>query len=161
MTTRLRSSSPAAKKFNSAALLFAMLVALAGCASSEGGRGSNSAGLPGILEDARRNPEGRIANEAACLDSITQGSTDFDFEAFFAGLFFVSKENGGQAFCAALIDAVIADELTEADLRAFRKPAEIRGKGPLGLMLRKLMVAHLRLSSQQAKMPPDEAAVGQ
>ncbi len=147
-----------------AALLAALI--LAGCAAPQDGGTQNGAraggneGLRSVLQDVRNHPENRAASEVYCLLSITQGDSDFPYQLFFAGLFSVDREDGTRAFCAAMVEAVIAGELTEADLAPFDRPSSVRGKEPLGTLLRKLMVAHLRLETQEAAAPPPTTSTG-
>ena len=128
-----------------------LTIALTGCATPDGGSQSvNSRHLPTILEEVRAHPEKRQGGEAACERSISDWSGDFPVNLFFAGLFDVPAPAGEEAFCAAIIEAVIAGDLSKSELDAFKKPSALRGKEPLGNLLRKLIVAHERLSTQQA-----------
>lgn len=127
--------------------LLMIAVLLPACA---GGTSVQSTDLPGILSEVRGQPQKRASAEASCARAIARGPDDFPYKQFFAGVFDVPAEQGGQAFCASIVEAVIADELTRGDLNAFRKPAEVRGKAPLGTLLRKLLIAHERLRGQQA-----------
>jgi hypothetical protein len=129
-----------------------LTAALGACASSDGTIRSDH--LPTILSEVRGHPEKRAAGEAACERSITRGSSDFPFQLFFAGLFDVPDADGGSAFCSAIVEGVISSNLTEADLDAFKLPSAVRGKGPLGLLARKLLIAHERLQGQQAEHRP-------
>jgi len=52
-----------------------------------------------------------------------------------------------------LVEAVISGGLSQADMDALRTPKEVRGKTPLGVFLRELLLAHERLKGQQAKSP--------
>ena len=133
-----------------AAIAIVVAPLLAGCASSQGGR---SGSLPEILNDARAHPESRLANAVACERFIAARPSDFPYRSFFAGLFNVAEESGGRAFCAALIEAVIAGDLSQQEWEAFQRPKQVRGKAPLGTLLRELMVAHERLYAQQAQRP--------
>src|SRR3546814_101144 len=100
---------------------------LAGCAS--GGRSGN---LAEVLNDARAHPENRLADEVGCERATSARTGDFAYKIFFAGLLSVPEAEGGRAFCAALIEAVIAGDLSQADQDAFRTPSEVRGRAPLG-----------------------------
>ena len=113
--------------------------------------------MPAVLEDLRHHPEKRGAGEIYCRQSIARGDSDFPFEAFFAGLFSVPEAKGADAFCTAIVAAVIFGELTEDDIAQFSNRS--RGKEPLGTLLRKLLAAHLRLSSQTAFEGPGNRVV--
>lgn len=144
-----------------AALLLAGL--LAACATAPDG-GRSAASLPEILDDARQHPQNRPANVAACESWVADNSggfpQGFPYAAFFAGLFDVPQAAGGQAFCAALIEAAIAGDFSRRDQDAFRLPQEVRGRKPVGALLRALMVAHERLYAQQAQKPPQAQSCG-
>lgn len=140
------------------AVMFALAAFLAGCAATpDSGSRAPASGLLGILEAVRENPEDRLAAQVACQLSLGQRSVAFSYRAFFAGFFAVPEENARTAFCAAIVESVIADELTRADLEAFSVPAEQRGRAPLGTLLRKLIDAHERLHSQEARIPRVQA----
>lgn len=130
---------------------------LAGCAGEAGPRSDR---LPDILDHARAFPEHRLADEIACVKSVTRGENDFPFEAVFAGLFDVPQASAAEAFCAALVDATIAGDFSKADQNAFSVPSEVRGKAPLGNLLRALMIARERLQAQQAQRPPQALSCG-
>jgi hypothetical protein len=139
-----------------AAILLTCAIVLSACATTpDTGQAGAQGGLPGVLEEVRRNPEDRTAGESYCRLALAQRTNAFPYGAFFGGLFAVPAAQGDRAFCAALVEAVIADELTEADLAVFKDRK--RSKAPLGTLLRKLMVAHLRLSTQQAALPRETA----
>jgi hypothetical protein len=141
-----------------AAVTFVVLAAaIAGCAASQSYRGGS---LPDILSDVRAHPESRLKAEVGCERSIARPQSDFPYRSFFAGVFDVPEAEGARAFCAALVEAVIADDLTERDVAVFRRPQELRGKAPLGTFLRALMVAHERLYAQQAQRPPQAQSCG-
>lgn len=143
------------------AFLLALLISVAGCTTSDGGaRRVSSSHLPKILDEVRETPGKRLSGEAACERSITARPSDFPFKLFFAGLFNVPEESAAQSFCAAIIEAVIAGDLTKSDIDVFKKPSALRGKGPLGTLLRELMVAHERLYAQQAQRPPQAQSCG-
>ena len=46
-----------------------------------------------------------------------------------------------------------AGDLSQQEWEAFQRPKQVRGKAPLGTLLRELMVAHERLYAQQAQRP--------
>ena len=131
-----------------ASVILVAALLLASCTSAQN-RGRDVS-LPEILSDARAHPENRVESTTACEHAIDGRSIVFPYMSFFSGLFDVSEENGGQAFCAALIEAVVTGELTEQNLRAFQRPSAVRGKAPLGTLLRKVLEAHERLKAQQA-----------
>jgi hypothetical protein len=130
---------------------------LSGCAGAAGPRSDR---LPDILNHARAFPEHRLADEVACTRSLTRGDDNFPFEAVFAGLFDVPEASATGAFCAALIDAVIVGDFSKADQDAFSVPSEVRGKAPLGKLLRAVVEAHERLSAQHAQLPPQALSCG-
>jgi hypothetical protein len=140
------------------AIALALFGALAGCAGDGAGsadRGANAQDLSllGVLEETRRDPEDRPASEAYCALSIAESRNGFPYRAFIAGVLAVPEEGATRAFCAALVEAVISNQLTEDELSAFSKPSGERGFKPLGDFLRKLIVAHERLYAQQARGP--------
>lgn len=149
---RLKSTAVSAGK--TIAVFVVLAVVLSACASN--GTPSSSprsqAGLPAVLEDVRRNPDQRGSAEVYCRASIAKSPSDFPYKAFFAGLFSVPREEGGKAFCAALIEAVIAGDLTEQNLVAFRNRRDRSDRAPLGALLRDLMIAHLRMTTQEAAL---------
>lgn len=130
---------------------------LAACASSQGGRGDN---LAEVLNDARAHPENRLADEVACERAMSARTGDFPYKTFFAGLLSVPEAEGGRAFCATLVEAVIAGDLSQADQNAFETPSEVRGHAAVGTLLRALMVAQERLYAQQAEKPPQAQSCG-
>ena len=137
-----------------AAILFLVLGAslvLTGCAAPGENRSTaatRSGGLATVLEDVRRNPEDRAAVEAYCRLSVSGGDSDFPYQAFFSGFLSVPPGQSSDALCAAMIEAVIAGELTENDLAQFSD--RTRNKMPLGTLLRKVLAAHLRLQGETA-----------
>src|SRR3546814_5545007 len=66
----------------------------------------------------------------------------------------VPEAEGSRKFCAALIEAVIAGDFSQADQNAFQTPSDVRGRGPVGALLRTVLIAHERLGAQQAERPP-------
>ncbi|WP_193371284.1 hypothetical protein [Pelagibius marinus] len=115
-----------------------------------GAPGSGGRSLPEVLNYARQHPEHRQANITDCELAINKRPSSFPFQTFFAGFFDVPEESGGQAFCAALVEATISGDFTQAEQDVFRKPTAIRGRGPMGGLLRDLIAAHERLKSQAA-----------
>ncbi|MGF1628321.1 MAG: hypothetical protein ACFCUT_02520 [Kiloniellaceae bacterium] len=132
------------------ALVLILVPLLAGCAASQGGHSDD---LPGILREVRAHPENRLASEVGCERAVARKAGDLPYEAFFAGLFDIPEEAAGRAFCAALIEAIIAGDLSQRDLDAFQRPSQVRGKAPLGTLLRELLVAQERLYAQRAQGP--------
>ncbi|HEY9536138.1 MAG TPA: hypothetical protein VIS03_00990 [Kiloniellaceae bacterium] len=137
-----------------AAVAFALL--LAGCASSGGRSGDRAA----VLDDARAHPENRLADAVACELTLASRSGEFPFAPFFAGLLDVPEAEGSRKFCAALIEAVIAGDFSQADQNAFQTPSDVRGRGPVGALLRTVLIAHERLGAQQAERPPQAQSCG-
>jgi len=142
------------------AVALAFFGALAGCAAAGDGtgpadRGTNAQDLSllSVLEETRRHPEDRAASEAYCTLSIAQSRNGFPYRPFIAGILAVPEEKALREFCAALVEAVISNHLSEDELSAFSKPRRERGFEPLGNFLRKLIVAHERLYAQQAQGP--------
>jgi len=133
------------------------LLLLSACAGAAGPRSDR---LPDILNHARAFPEHRLADEVACTRSLTRGDGNFPFESVFAGLFDVPEASATGAFCAALIDAVIAGDFSKSDQDAFSMPSQVRGKAPLGKLLRAVVEAHERLQAQQAQKPPQALSCG-
>jgi hypothetical protein len=149
----------------SASVLAALLLggALAACSTPQNSSQQSSSRtprLPEIIRDARQYPENRPSHVAACERAIGPDKGDFPYGAFFAGLFDVPEAVGGEVFCAALIEAVVAGDITQQDLDTFKLPKEARGKEPLGALLRALMVARERLYAQQAQRPPQAQSCG-
>lgn len=136
----------------------ALALALAACSAQEE-RPAAPEPAPGpvalsqVLEEVRRRPEDRLAGEVYCTLSIAQNPTDFPYKAFFGGLFDVPEDTAGQTLCSALVEAVIADDLTQSDLRTFSRPRSEGSMAALGDLLRKLLDAQLRLSSLEARAP--------
>jgi len=138
-----------------AAVLLALL--LAGCASPDGGRRGT---LEEVLDDARAHPENRLAYEIECERVMDESTGSFPYRTFFAGLLAVPESQGGGAFCAALIEAAIAGDFSQADQKAFGVPSEVRGRGPVGALLRAVLEAHERLYATQAQKPPQALSCG-
>ena len=109
-----------------------------------------------VLRQMREDPEERpSARPPTAKAAMATHLTDLPFEAFFAGLFDVSQRSASHAFCAALYETIVSGDLSEDDLNAFRKPKDVRGAAPAGIVLRKLIEAHERLKGQEAVLPPD------
>jgi hypothetical protein len=143
-----------AKHLASAVLL---TLTIAGCAASQDQRGDD---LAASLADVRANPEKRLTAEVACERAFSRRGGDFPFQAFSAGLLDVAEKAGHRAFCAALIEAVIAGDLGQSELKAFKTPSEVRGRAAVGPLLRAVLVAHERLTAQQAQKPPQAQSCG-
>lgn len=143
-----------AKHLASAVLL---TLTIAGCAASQGQRGDD---LAASLADLRANPEKRLTAEVACERAFSRRVRDFPFQAFAAGLLDVAEKTGDRAFCAGLIEAIIAGDLGQSDLDAFKTPGEVRGRAAVGTLLRAVLVAHERLTAQQAQKPPQAQSCG-
>ncbi|WP_299618778.1 hypothetical protein [Pelagibius sp.] len=129
-------------------------VSLLGCATPESPpteRSSAGSSLVEVIERVRANPERRAQSVTACTRSLRDSVEGFRYEPFMAGLFDVPVEEAGTTFCSALIEAVISDALTAADLAVFRRPRGERSYQPLGDLFRELLEAHERLGSQEAK----------
>lgn len=150
MNRSMRYSAP-----RTAAILLALV--LAGCASADGGRKDT---LEEVLNDARAHPEKRLAYEIECERVMDNSTGNFPYRTFFAGLLAVPESRGGGAFCAALIEAAIAGDFSEADQKAFGVPSEIRGRGPVGALLHVVLEAHERLYATQAQKPPQALSCG-
>jgi hypothetical protein len=140
------------------AITLAFFAVLAGCTGGGAGsanRGTNAQDLSllSVLEETRRHPEDRPASEAYCMLSIAQSRNSFPYKPFIAGILAVPEEDASRQFCAALVEAVISNHLTEDELAVFSKPSGERGFKPLGDFLRKLIAAHERLYAQQARGP--------
>jgi hypothetical protein len=138
------------------AAFVALSLVLGACAGS---RGSDN-DLVATLADTHAHPEQRLDAEVACERAFSRRSGDFPFRAFSSGLLDVAEESGDRAFCTALVEAVIAGDLGRDDLRAFQRPMEIRGKAPLGKLLRAVIAAHERLHAAQAQKPPQAQSCG-
>jgi hypothetical protein len=143
-----------AKHLASAILL---TLTIAGCAASQDQRGND---LAATLADARANPEKRLTAEVACERAFTGRGGDFPFQAFSAGLLNVAEKTGDRAFCAGLVEAFIAGDLSQSELDAFKTPSEVRGRAAVGTLLRAVLVAHERLNAQQAQKPPQAQSCG-
>src|SRR3546814_18568891 len=125
-----------AKQLASAVVL---TLAIAGCAASQDQRGDDFAAT---LADVRANPEKRLTAEDACERSFLGRGGAFPFQAFSAGLLNVAEKSGNHAFCAGLVQAVIAGELDQSELDAFRTPSDVRGRAAVVSLLRTVLVRH-------------------
>jgi hypothetical protein len=134
-----------------------LTLTIAGCAASQDQRGDD---LAASLAGVRANPEKRLTAEIACERAFSRRGGDFPFQAFSAGLLNVAEKAGDRAFCAALIEAVGAGDLGPTELDAFRTPSDVRGRAAVGTLLRAILVAHERLSAQQAQKPPQAQSCG-
>ncbi|HMA14847.1 MAG TPA: hypothetical protein VKP12_08695, partial [Kiloniellaceae bacterium] len=112
------------------------------------------------LAEVRANPEQRLNAEASCERALSRQHSDFPFQAFAAGLLAVPEASGLRAFCASLVEAVIAGDLTAEDIADFQRPTEVRGRAPMGKLLRVVLEAHERLAAQQAQKPPQALSCG-
>lgn len=138
----------------SALVLTVCVVSLLGCATPENsspGRSAEGTSLVEVLERARGNPERRAQSMSACTRSLNDSVLGFRYAPFMAGLFDVPLEEAGTTFCGALVEAVISDTLTAADLAVFRRPRGDRSFQALGDLFRKLLDAQERLGSQEAR----------
>src|SRR5690606_4956642 len=116
--------------------------------------------LPISLTEVRAHPEQRLNAEVSCERAISRRSTGFPVQAFSAGLLAVPEAQALRAFCAGLVEAVIAGALTEDDLAAFQRPRQSRSSAPVGKPLRSVLEAHERLIAQQAQRPPQALSCG-
>lgn len=138
------------------ATAIALCIGLGACAGSQGSGNE----LVDALADAQSKPERRLNAEVSCGQALSRRAGDFPAQAFFAGLLAVPEASGLRAFCAALVEAVIAGDLTDGDLTAFQHRTESRGSAPVGTLLRAVIEAHERLSAQQAQKPPQALSCG-
>ncbi|GAB4375936.1 MAG: hypothetical protein Kow00114_39360 [Kiloniellaceae bacterium] len=144
-----------------AATLLALTLALSACASPDGSpREIRSTHLPTILEQVRDHPERRETGTAACQRSLAANGSDPYIDRFLGGLLDVPADRATGEFCATLIEAVIAGDLTRTDIDAFKKPTALRGMGPIGKLMRALIAAQERLYAQQAQKPPQAQSCG-
>lgn len=134
----------------------ALCIGLGACAGPQGSGND----LVDVLADAQTNPERRLNAEVACERALSRRGGDFPFQAFSAGLLAVPEASGHRAFCAGLVEAVIAGDLTEDDLAHFQHPRESRGGAPVGMLLRAVLEAHERLSALQAQRSPQALSCG-
>lgn len=140
------------KSFGFAAVLTGVVM-LAGCGGNAPGQpGSSYRGLdlPSILKDVSRNPDRRSAAAASCAAQFDRKNSSFPFEYLVIGLLDVPDEDAEIAFCQALVEGAISGEITESDIAKFQQPRSQRGLEPMGDLLRKLLAAHVRLTSKQA-----------
>jgi len=138
----------------------ALVLGLSACTTSgdgdlQSGAASDSQppGLLGALQHVRENPADRLPTVAYCNLTVSRRDGDVPMDAFLSGVFDVPGDKSLRVFCAALVEAVIANELTDDELTVFSRPRSERGLEPLGVLLRKLIVAHERLKNQQVKGP--------
>lgn len=131
---------------------------LVGCAASEdegtkpGAQTSyRNLDLASVLGDVRQRAERREAAVAHCEDYIVRRPNAFPFESLVVGLLDVAEEEAKSAFCQALVEGVIANDITEANIAVFQQRRRGADKAPLGSLLRGLIVAYERLRSQQAQ----------
>ncbi len=82
--------------------------------------------------------------------SVSQSNGDFPIKAFLAGVLDVAEEDVVRNFCAALVEAVISNDLSEEQILVFTEPRDERGFTALGVFLGKVIAAHERLKTQQA-----------
>lgn len=120
---------------------------LSGCAGGGTSGGENP--LVEALYHVKDHPEDRDFAAAWCEASLGQRRDDFPIGAFFAGMLDVPEAAGGQAFCAALVEAVIGGDLQDEDIAVFSQAQEVRSHAAAGTLLRALLVAHERLKTQE------------
>lgn len=134
-----------------------LVLTLVACASSQDRGGNN---LAATLADVHENPQKRVSAEGACERALAGRGGGFPFQSFAAGLLEVSESAATRAFCAGVVEAVISGDLSQEDLRAFQRPGEIRGRAPLGTLLRAVVGANERLQAQHAQKQPQALACG-
>ncbi len=129
------------------------VIMLASCSTNTSGQSASSyrgLDLPSVLRDVGRNPDRRGAAETSCTAQMDRKNSAFPFEYLVVGLLDIAEADAKSAFCQALLEGAIAGEITASDLARFQQPRSQRGVEPLGDLLRKLLAAHLRLTSRQA-----------
>lgn len=139
------------------AAVIAVPLALAACAAPQRSSGND---LVDALAALRADPGKRLSAEVVCERTFSKGVGDYPFQAFSAGLLNVPEPSGNRAFCAALVEAVIADDLTAEDIAVFQRPKEVRGQAPTGKLLRVVLATNERLEAQQAQRPPQAQSCG-
>src|SRR3546814_16251109 len=103
-----------------------------------------------VLDDARAHPENRLADAVACELTLASRSGEFPFAPFFAGLLDVPEAEGSRKFCAALIEAVIDGDFSQADQNAFQTPSDVSGRGRVVALLTLGLNAPTRRGEKQA-----------
>lgn len=121
---------------------------LAGCAAPQS---QPATSLPSVLGDVRQHPEKRLAGEAACLWSLANNDSDFDYAPFIGGFLGTADADSGAAFCAAIIEAVVAGDLSAGDIGAFQSQDQARKEAAMGALLREIIEAHERLQAQRGQ----------
>ena len=132
---------------------------LAGCTNDEGrprsaqraGSGEESEFIH-VLNDVQQNPGHRSVADAYCQVRYGKVNADFSLSPLIEGLLEVPEADTAEAFCLTMVDAVVARDLSAADLvAADAKTPE--GLTALGKVMRGLLVAHERRYAQQAQKP--------
>lgn len=134
-----------------ASLGWFLLVSLAGCAGSNSPAASRD-DLADFFNDARANPNHRESAVLGCTLTLARQDYDAGFDDMIAGLLAVPVDQALEAYCAAMIEASIANEMTAFDIQRLHTPPSQRGKEPFGHMLRQVLEAHERLRAQQAQV---------
>ncbi|HIC80025.1 MAG TPA: hypothetical protein EYP07_03545 [Kiloniellaceae bacterium] len=137
-----------------------LLAVLSGCTgSSGGGPATGSYGEPGTEQNLAeafsaldRDPQLRALVAGVCAGAL-EDTEGFKYQSFMAAFFDVSWDRAGTAFCGALFEAIAVEDITEQDLERIGEFAEDPDYRTAGRLMRSLLEANERLSSQSARIP--------
>ena len=144
------------------ALLVPLLVSLglAGCAAPQEQTQTSYAdseeadlqAFGNLLQELRRNPRTRDAAEAFCA-AVLAVENEPIHDPFFASFFDVPEDEAGLTLCRSLMEAVISDDFTEEELLRIGSFEGSNDFVLFGEVLRKLLDAQERLTTQQVIRP--------
>lgn len=138
-----------------------LALSLAACAAAEGNRPiprsgdiSRPANLFDLMLSARETPAYRDTGVSACIRQGSSGGSLSEFLPVMAAMMDVPPQDSVDAFCHAVVEAAVAGDFAEADIRAMYKPYGDRDYRIFGRFLRALLVAHERLQTALAERRP-------
>ena len=141
-------------------ILVLVAIVLSGCAGTQQSDPPPSANLDdetliSLILKLREEPKLLQPAAILCAASLAAGQDEeFDYRSFFGALFEVSDADAGLTFCRSLVEAVVSGNMSEAELRAFESPEDVRDYTVFGKMMRELLLAHERLNTQEAMLSP-------
>ncbi len=138
-----------------------LLAVLSGCSGGSSG-GDPATGLYGEPRTERSlaeafsaldgDPRLRALIAGVCAGAL-ENTEGFSYQPFMAAFFDVSWDRAGTAFCGALFEAIAVEDVTEQDLERIGEFAENPDYRTAGRLMRSLLEANERLSSQSAGIP--------
>ncbi|WP_193371282.1 hypothetical protein [Pelagibius marinus] len=138
-----------------------LLLSLAACAGPQGKREiprsgdvSRPTNLYDLMLSVQETPAYRETGAKACIRQAKAGNVLKEFLPVIAAMLDAPPEKAGKTFCRALVEAAVAGDFSEADIRAMYLARQQRDFRTFGRFLRALLVANERLGAQQAAATP-------